>query len=91
MATLSSLMSHPMKSPMVTQMRTDKSKMREMVMMKSFKIMALPLDPLGFNLMLDTRSIIRNITRSTIIIRIHLMRLPMVTKMKIVNLKMREM
>lgn len=74
MATSSSLMSHPMRSPMVTQMRIDNLKTRETSMMMSFKIMALPLDLLGSNSMLATRSIIRNITRSIIIIRNHPMR-----------------
>ena len=68
-------------------MRTDNLKTREMSMMMSFKIMALPPDPLGSNLMLVTRSI----TRSTIIVKSHLMRLPMVTKMRIDNLKTKEM
>jgi len=76
---------------MVTQMRIENSKMREILKTLLSKIMDLLLDPHGFNLMLATRSIIRNITKSIIIIRNHLMRLPMVTKMKIVNLKMREM
>jgi len=74
-------MSHPMKSPMVTQMRIDNSKTREMSMIIPFKIMALPQDLHGLK---------RKLCTSRRAEMFHQTKLLTEIEMKIDNLKTRE-